>query len=87
MDAFQILVIVLSVILAINLILGLAAMILVVSLLKKLRLVADKASEVANNVESASEFFKNTSMSAAAIKLVSNVSGLFSHHKDKKGEK
>jgi len=85
MDAFEILVIILSSILALCLLVGLIAGILLVLILKQLKHVAEKASEVADNVEIASEFFRNTTVSGAAVKLFSNAVGYVkkhTHHKD-----
>jgi hypothetical protein len=85
MDAFEILVIVLSTLLAVGLVLTIVALVLFVAILRQLKHVAEKAALVAENVETATEFFKNTSMSAAAIKLFSNVTELVGRHK-KKGD-
>lgn len=72
MDAFEILVIILSSILALCLVLAAIALTLFILILRQLKKVAETAGKVADNVESASEFFKNTSMSGAAVKLASN---------------
>lgn len=87
MDAFQILVVVLSSILALCLLLALISLVLFILILRQLKKVAEKAVTVADNVESASEFFKNTSMSGAAIKIVSNAFEFFKHKKDRSSNK
>lgn len=87
MDAFQILVIILSSILALCLIVGLIAGIMFVMVLKQVKHIAEKASAVADNVETASEFFKNTSISGAAFKFMANAVDMFKHKSDKKGKK
>jgi len=84
MDAFEILVIVLSSVLALCLVLALVSLILFIMILKQLKKVAEKAVNVVENVETASEFFKNNSMSGAALKIVSNA---FHFFKNKAGDK
>lgn len=80
MDAFQILVIVLSSVLALCLLAGLIAGIFLILILKQVKHIAEKASEVADNVEVASEFFKNTSISSAAFRLFSNAASYVKNH-------
>lgn len=88
MDAYQILVIILASVLALILVVVLIAGIFMVYILRQLRHIAEKAAAVADNVEVASAFFKNTSMTGAAVKLLSNATGLFRGHKrGKKGDK
>lgn len=77
MDAFEILVIVLSSILALCLVLGVIALVLFIIILKQLKRVTQSAAKVVDNVETASEFFKNTSMTGAAVKIVSNAFDFF----------
>lgn len=87
MDAFEILVVVLSSILALCLITGLIAGIFLVLILKQVKHISEKVSEVADNVEVASEFFKNTTVSGAAFKLFANAADFVKkhtkNHKDK----
>ena len=88
MDAYHVLVIILASVLALVLVVLLIAGIMMIFILKQLKHIAEKAASVADNVEVASEFFKNTSMTGAAVKLFSNATQLFRHHKrDKKGDK
>lgn len=87
MDAFEILVVVLASVLALCLVLAVISLILFIIILKQLKKVAEKAVLVADNVESASEFFKNTSMSAAAVKIMSHAFEFFKHKKDKSSDK
>lgn len=84
MDAFEILVVILSSVLALCLVLGVIALILFIIILKQLKKVAEKAAQVADNVEAASEFFKNSTLSGAAVKIVSNAFEFFKHKKDGK---
>jgi len=55
MDAYEVLVIILSVTLAIFLILAIATMIMLIIILKKLKGVANSAQQFAQNIESFSE--------------------------------
>lgn len=87
MDAFQILVIVLSSVLALCLVVGLIAGIFIVLILKQVKHIAEKASEVADNVEIASEFFKNTSISGAAFKMFANAADFIKKHAPHKKDK
>lgn len=72
MDAFEILVLVLSIVLSICLLLALISGVYIVLILKQVKRISEKVSEVANNVEVASEFFKHTTVTGAALKLFSN---------------
>ncbi len=87
MDAFQILVIVLSSVLALCLVLALVSLILFIMILKQLKKVAEKAVNVVDNVETASEFFKNSSASGAALKIVSNAFHFFKSKTSDKSNK
>lgn len=87
MDAFEILVIVLSSVLALCLITGLIAGIFLVLILKQVKHISEKASEVADNVEVASEFFRNTSVSSAAFRLFSNAAEYVKSHSHRKKDK
>ena len=87
MDAFEILVIILSSVLALCLVLAVVALVLFIFILKQLKKVSEKAVLVADNVEAASEFFKNTSMTGAAVKIMSNAFEFFKHKKSDKTNK
>ena len=87
MDAFEILVVVLSSVLALCLVLAVVSLILFIMILKQLKKVAEKAVNVVENVETASEFFKNNSMSGAALKIVSNAFHFFKNRTDNKSKK
>lgn len=87
MDAFEILVVVLASVLALCLVLAFIALILFIMILKQLKKVAEKAVLVADNVEFASEFFKNTTMSGAAVKIMYNAFEFFKHKKDSRKSK
>lgn len=65
MDAFEILVIILSITLAIFLLLAIALTIALIKLVKQLNLTAEKADNVVSNIESASNSIKNMAGPAA----------------------
>ncbi len=87
MDAFEILVIVLSSVLALCLVTGLVAGIFLVIILKQVKHIAEKVSDVADNVEAASEFFKNTTISGAAFRLFANAADFVKKHTKEKAGK
>lgn len=81
MDAFEILVVVLASVLAFVLVLSAIALTLLIIILNQLKKVAQTAGKVVDNVESASEFFKSTTMSSAAVKIISNAVDIFKKKK------
>lgn len=91
MDAFEILVIVLSSLLALCLLAGLISGVFIILILKQVKHISEKVSEVADNVEVASEFFKNTTISGAAFRLFANAADFVkkhtNHSKDEKSKK
>lgn len=87
MEAFEILVIILSSVLALCLVLAVISLILFIIILKQLKKVAEKAVNVVENVETASEFFKNTSMKGAALKIVSNAFHFFKNRDESNSKK
>lgn len=72
MDAFEILVLVLSIVLGIFLIAATVCMIVFIKVVKDIRHITQKASLAADNIGQAAEFFKNTSGVSAMVKLVGN---------------
>jgi len=82
MDAFEILVIVLSVLLGILLIVGIVVGILFVKIIKDIRNITEKASLAADNIEHVAELFKNTSSVAAITKVVANAVHMFKKNKE-----
>lgn len=84
MDAFEILVIVLSSILAIFLVGATIAIFIFVKILKDVKNITDKASQAADNIEQAAELFKKTSGVAAITKVVSNAISMFKHNSKEK---
>lgn len=73
MDAFEILVVILSVALAIFLILSIVAVSFLIVLLKKAKAIGDHAEAVAQNIEDASHKFKSAAGPAAAIGLLAKL--------------
>mgnify|MGYP001576377705 FL=1 len=84
MDAFEILVIILSSIFALMLIAVTISAFIFIKVLKDIRNITQKASLAADNIEHAAEFFKNTSGAAAVAKLVGNAIETFRSRKSKK---
>lgn len=76
MDAFEILVVILSVTLAIFLILSIIAVSYIIYILKKAKLISNHAEVVAQNVEEASEKFKSFAGPAAVVSMVAKLSKL-----------
>jgi hypothetical protein len=69
-DAYEILVIILSITLAIFLVLAIVAVSYTIKLLKKANTIADKAEAVAADVESFSSTLKNAAGPAAAMRVM-----------------
>ncbi len=69
-DAYEILVIILSVTLAIFLVLAIIATSLIIHFMKKANSIADKAEAVATDVESFSASLKNAAGPAAAMRVM-----------------
>jgi F0F1-type ATP synthase membrane subunit b/b' len=65
MDAFEILVVILSVTLAIFLVLAIIATVFLIKILSKVNHITEQAESVANNIEAASEKFKQAAGPAA----------------------
>ena len=86
MDAFEILVIVLSSLLAIVLLLAIIGGIIFIKIIKDIRHITEKASLAADNIEHAAQFFKNTSSVAAVTKVIGNAVDLFRKGKNKRGD-
>lgn len=71
--AEQVLVIVLSGLLALFLTLSIAAVIIFIKILRQIKLIVRKAESIADHAESVSSFFQHTAGPAAVGKLVSNI--------------
>ena len=84
MDAFEILVIVLSVVFALMLVAMTISAFIFIKVLKDIRNITQKASQAADNIEHAAELFKNTSGAAAVVKMVGNAIENFRSKRTKK---
>ena len=88
-NAEQILVVILSSMLAIFLILAIVATAKLIQVLDHLKSISEKAEKLANTAETVGDFFKYTAGPAAIGRLIANVSeSVFKHHnkKDKSHE-
>ena len=86
MDAFEILVVILSVTLGILLVLCIVIAVYVIKLLKQLRAISDKAEEIVDDVEAVSGFFRKTAGPVAVTNLVSNIVDKVTEFTNKKGK-
>lgn len=77
MDAFEILVLVLSILLGVILLVGIIGAIIFVKIIKDIRHITQKAVNAADNIENAALLFKNTSSIAAVTKVVANAVDVF----------
>lgn len=86
MDAFEILVIILSAALAVCLVLGVALLVAVIKLVNKLKQISQKAEEVMDDVEAVSGFFRKSAGPVAITSLLSNIVSKVVDHNSKKGK-
>ncbi len=87
MDAYGILVIILAVALAILLVLSIAIAVAVLKLMKKIQIITDKASEVMDDVETVSGYFRKTAGPVAITGIISNIVSKVAEITHKKGSK
>jgi hypothetical protein len=87
MDAYGILVIILSITLAILLVLCIIIAVNVNKLVKRLQIISDKAEEVIDDVEAVSGFFRKTAGPVAMTGLISNIVSKVAEVANKKGTK
>ena len=73
MDAFEILVIILSITLAIFLIIAIVAGVLVVKLLKRLDTITEHAESIVTNIDSFSEKMKQFALPTAVMSMVTKM--------------
>ncbi len=73
MDAYGVLVIILSITLAIFLVVGIILLIQLIKLTKQVRGITEKADAVMDDVEAVSEFFRKSAAPVAIGQLVSNI--------------
>jgi K+-sensing histidine kinase KdpD len=67
MDAFEILVVILSITLAVFLTLGIISMVIIIRVAKRADRISEKAEYMVNNLESASQQFKKAAVPAAVL--------------------
>ncbi len=84
MDAFEILVIILSITLAVLLIASIFLVVVLVKLVNQLRIVSHKAEEIVDDVETVSGFFRKTAGPVAITSLISNIVSKVTEMKSKK---
>ncbi len=82
MDAFEILVIILATALAVFIVLGIILTSILIKIAKHVKVVTEKAEDVASNVAAASQYVKPAMFSAAASNFVKNMM----NNNKKKGE-
>jgi len=88
MEAFEILVIILSATLAILLVACIVFVVMLVKLINQLHQLTTKAEEIVDDVEAVSNFFKQAAGPVAITGLISNiVSTVTQHMKKNKGKK
>lgn len=73
MDAFEILVIILSITLAIFLLLAIALTIGLIKLVKQLNVTAERTDNIVSNIESASDSIKNMAGPAAFMSAIAKL--------------
>ncbi len=82
-DAAEVLLIIVSATLSIFLIVAIIAIVKSIKILNHIKSITEKAERIADNAESASEFFKNTAGPAAIAKLIANITSAFKKGKEK----
>lgn len=70
---FEVLVIILSSLLAIFLLLAITLAILLIKVVRQIRRITEHAEQVVDKAEDIAEFFRNTTGPVAVIKLLSNI--------------
>jgi hypothetical protein len=86
MEASEILVVILSFVLAIGLIIFVVTGLLVYKLVKDLRMIASRADHVASNIADASDFMKKSAGPMAAAKILGSFLNTVVNSKTKKGK-
>ena len=86
MDAFEILVVVLSITLAILLVITIIFVVALTKLVNQVRLLTEKAEDIVDDVETVSNFFKQSTVPVALASLVSNIVNAVTGSKNKRGK-
>jgi len=84
MDAFEILVVILSIAFAIFLLCAIIFVVVLIKLVQQLRLISKKAEEIVDDVETVSGFFRKTAGPVAVTSLISNIVSKVAEFKSKK---
>lgn len=79
----QVLLIILSSVLAIFLILAIAVTVLVIGILKKVKIIVSKAEKVVESAEAVGNVFKKTASPVGILHLVQNIVGMVSNKRNK----
>jgi hypothetical protein len=79
----QILLVILSSALAIFLILSIVVVVMVIRILKKVRIIVDKAEKIIESAEAVGEVFKKTATPVGILHLVQNIVGMVSNKRKK----
>jgi heme/copper-type cytochrome/quinol oxidase subunit 2 len=87
MDSFDILVIILSIMLALLLILAIMFTIFLIKVIRKINSLTDQAQNVMHNVESASRVFEKSARPVAISRIIANVVDMFRDDKSSKKTK
>jgi hypothetical protein len=81
--AFNVLVIILSITLAIFLTLAIIATVAIIKLVQSVRRIASKGEHVIDSAESAAEMFKNAAGPLSAMRAITNIIETVTKHKNK----
>lgn len=87
MDAYGILVIILSITLAILLVVCIVLGIALTKLVNQVRDITTKAEEIMDDVEAVSGFFRKTAAPVAVTSMISNIISKVTQHNSKRGGK
>ncbi|MBP7806893.1 hypothetical protein KA047_00160 [Candidatus Saccharibacteria bacterium] len=79
--SYDILVIMLSVMLAIFLVLSIVAMVMFIKVLKHVRVIVDKAESIADKADHITDFFEKTAGPVAIGRLIGNITEAFKKKK------
>ncbi len=82
--AQQILVVILSCALALFLVLGIVAAVLVIRLVQTLRMIASKAEHLVDTAEAVGDAFKRAAAPVGVFKFIHNIADMVSQHKHNK---
>jgi hypothetical protein len=84
MDAYGVLVIILSITLAIFLVIGIVLLVYLIKLVNQVRVITAKADAIVDDVEAVSDFFRKTAAPVAIGNLVSNIVSMVNDRRKRK---